>query len=85
LRGEDWDCLLFIYRYAIFILYAGYIISPKEIPNYWVWLYRISPFTYGLEGLMINELIGTTYTCSSSETYPPAQYPLYNVSYPEGN
>eukprot|EP00026_Physarum_polycephalum_P000679 Phypoly_transcript_00680.p1 GENE.Phypoly_transcript_00680~~Phypoly_transcript_00680.p1 ORF type:complete len:1306 (+),score=176.26 Phypoly_transcript_00680:244-4161(+) len=70
--------------YSIFILFAGFIIPPPMIPDWWIWLYHLSPFHYALEGLMINELSDTVFTCTDPELYPPPMHPLANVSYPIG-
>ncbi len=58
-----------VVRYAVWVLFAGFIIAPNQIPDYWIWLHHLSPFAYALEGLMVNELVGTKYTCAPSETY----------------
>jgi hypothetical protein len=59
----------FVFRFAFFILFAGFLIPPPTIPDWWVWLYYISPFHYALEGLLINELVGTRFTCAGHERY----------------
>jgi ABC-2 type transporter len=60
---------LICYKYSIFILFAGFIIPPPMIPDWWIWLYYLSPFHYALEGLMINELENTPFTCTQNEVY----------------
>ena len=45
---------------TLFTLTAGFMIQPDQIPNYWKWLYWISPNHYALEGLSANELSGST-------------------------
>eukprot|EP00026_Physarum_polycephalum_P000882 Phypoly_transcript_00883.p1 GENE.Phypoly_transcript_00883~~Phypoly_transcript_00883.p1 ORF type:complete len:1263 (+),score=177.54 Phypoly_transcript_00883:79-3867(+) len=70
--------------FAFFILFAGFLITPPNIPDWWIWLYYISPFHYGLEGLLVNELVGTHYSCTGIERVPPTGYPLLNEPYPDG-
>lgn len=30
--------------------------SAASIPDWWIWAYYISPFAYGLRGLVLNEM-----------------------------
>ncbi|EFA84973.1 ABC transporter G family protein [Heterostelium album PN500] len=57
---------------APMILFAGFMIARPSIPNWWIWLYWISPIHYSFEGLMTNEHYGRHYGCSDSEMVPPA-------------
>lgn len=70
--------------FGTMVMFTGFVIPPPSIPNWWIWIYYLSPFHYALEGLMINELVGTTYHCKGSELQPPTYIPTYNMSYPIG-
>ena len=70
---------LIICIYSIFILFAGFIIPPPLIPDWWIWLYYLSPFHYALEGLMINELSEMSFTCTPPELYPLPSRPLSSL------
>jgi len=41
-----------------FTLTMGFLISPDNIPPWWIWLYWINPLRYVLQGLAVNELGG---------------------------
>jgi energy-coupling factor transporter ATP-binding protein EcfA2/ABC-type multidrug transport system permease subunit len=53
---------------TLFSLTAGFMIVPSQIPNYWKWLYWVSPTHYALEGLCANELQGTMCGTSTGES-----------------
>lgn len=45
-----------------FTLTVGFLISPENIPPWWIWVYWINPLRYALQGLVVNELgDGTEY------------------------
>lgn len=48
------------------------MIPGTEIPGWWIWLFWASPIKWAFEGLLINELAGATFTCTSSQFYPLA-------------
>ncbi|KDO27884.1 hypothetical protein SPRG_07156 [Saprolegnia parasitica CBS 223.65] len=39
----------------IFVVFAGFIISAKDIPDYLIWLYWIDPLAWSLRALTINQ------------------------------
>lgn len=53
---------------TLFSLTAGFMILPSQIPNYWKWLYWVSPTHYALEGLCANELQGKMCGTSTGES-----------------
>ncbi|KAI9151516.1 ABC multidrug transporter atrG [Paramyrothecium foliicola] len=44
------------------------IVPPKALPGFWIFMYRISPLTYFLEGLAIAGLSGVAVACSDGAT-----------------
>lgn len=49
--------------------------TPEAMPGFWIFLYRVSPFTYLVSGMLSTAVSGTTAICSSIETLvfdPPA-------------
>eukprot|EP00002_Diphylleia_rotans_P026240 TRINITY_DN521_c0_g2_i4.p1 TRINITY_DN521_c0_g2~~TRINITY_DN521_c0_g2_i4.p1 ORF type:complete len:1184 (-),score=287.33 TRINITY_DN521_c0_g2_i4:1637-5140(-) len=53
---------------ALMFLMTGYLLPRDDIPDYWIWLYHISMFRYGLEGLAINEMIDADdFSCKDDE------------------
>ena len=54
---------------------ASVVSTPKAMPGFWIFMYRVSPFTYLVSGMLSTALSGTSVTCSSIETLildPPA-------------
>lgn len=70
--------------FGTMVMFTGFIIPPTSIPDWWIWIYYLSPFHYALEAVMINELHDTDYHCTSSEVQPPANHPLASLPYPAG-
>ncbi|KAL2617466.1 hypothetical protein AAZV13_08G187300 [Glycine max] len=40
----------------VFLL-GGFILPKREIPDWWVWAYWVSPLTYGFNALSVNEML----------------------------
>lgn len=47
--------------------------SDRHRPGFWIFMYRVSPFTYIVEGLIVTGLANTRVTCSDIElvTFQP--------------
>ncbi|KAF5011460.1 hypothetical protein FDECE_2425 [Fusarium decemcellulare] len=57
------------------LTFCGVMQSPSALPGFWIFMYRVSPFTYWVAGIVSTELAGRTVTCSPDETSifdPPA-------------
>eukprot|EP01133_Synstelium_polycarpum_P008978 gene8978-10529_t len=67
-----------------FILFAGFMIGKPSIPNWWIWMYWISPIHYSFEGLMSNEHHGQSYGCTPSELVPNIHDPRFNQTFANG-
>lgn len=39
------------------MLFAGYYVSYKNIPPWWIWAYWVLPMRYAFEGLAVNEML----------------------------
>lgn len=61
---------------VIFILIFDGVIQPFIELNWWKWMYRVSPFTYIIEGLLGQAIGGQAIVCSSTE--------LVSVNPPKG-
>eukprot|EP01065_Artemidia_motanka_P011500 TRINITY_DN161_c1_g1_i1.p1 TRINITY_DN161_c1_g1~~TRINITY_DN161_c1_g1_i1.p1 ORF type:complete len:1184 (+),score=461.94 TRINITY_DN161_c1_g1_i1:455-3553(+) len=51
----------------ILIFFCGFMLPKDSIPVYFKWIYYISPYTYPLHGLLINEYHGLTFKCSQDD------------------
>jgi ATP-binding cassette subfamily G (WHITE) protein 2 (PDR) len=54
--------------FAMSLTFNGVMQSPTALPGFWIFMYRISPFTYWVSGLAATELHGRAIECSASET-----------------
>ncbi|KAI1844016.1 hypothetical protein JX266_009882 [Neoarthrinium moseri] len=57
------------------LTFCGVLQAPSALPGFWVFMYRVSPFTYWAAGMVATQLHGREVICSSSETSifdPPA-------------
>lgn len=44
------------------------LVSPDALPRFWIFMYRVSPLTYMIEGLAASSLADAPITCSAKET-----------------
>ncbi|BGP47011.1 ATP-binding cassette transporter snq2 [Rhodotorula kratochvilovae] len=51
----------------IFVTFCGVTVTYKEMLGFWRFLYRVNPFTYVVEGTMVNEMHGLAITCTPRE------------------
>lgn len=49
------------------LIFCGVIASPSSMPGFWVFMYRVSPFTYWVSAVLSTGLANTHVTCSSNE------------------
>ncbi|KAL6409296.1 ATPase [Ilyonectria robusta] len=49
------------------IIFAGVLQTPDALPGFWIFMYRVSPFTYWIGGIVATELHGQVVTCSKGE------------------
>lgn len=52
---------------AIMLLFCGILSGPNALPRFWIFAYRINPFTYLVEGLLGVGLTGIPISCSETE------------------
>lgn len=50
------------------IIFSGVLQTPDALPGFWIFMYRVSPFTYWISGIVATELHGREITCSTTET-----------------
>jgi len=44
------------------------VLQPADaLPGFWIFMYRVSPFTYFVEGMLVTAIAGTTVECSAIE------------------
>ncbi|KAJ5899214.1 hypothetical protein N7495_003958 [Penicillium taxi] len=74
--------------FALLLLFCGVVATPKALPGFWIFMYRVSPFTYLVSGMLSTALSGSTVQCSSIETLvmdPPSGMSCYDYLTPYAN
>ncbi|KAK7538868.1 ABC-2 type transporter [Phyllosticta citricarpa] len=54
--------------FALMLTFNGVMQTPNALPGFWIFMYRVSPFTYWVAGIAATELHGRAVECSSVET-----------------
>lgn len=49
------------------ILFNGVLQTPDALPGFWIFMYRVSPFTYWVAGIVATELHGKEVICAQRE------------------
>lgn len=59
------------------LVFCGVVQPPAALPGFWFFMYRVSPFTYWISGIVSTQLHGRPVTCSVDEISildpPPGQ------------
>lgn len=50
------------------LIFCGVLQTPDALPGFWIFMYRVSPFTYWIGGIVSTILHDRVVTCSSTET-----------------
>nr|XP_024402508.1 pleiotropic drug resistance protein 1-like isoform X1 [Physcomitrium patens]XP_024402509.1 pleiotropic drug resistance protein 1-like isoform X1 [Physcomitrium patens]XP_024402510.1 pleiotropic drug resistance protein 1-like isoform X1 [Physcomitrium patens]XP_024402511.1 pleiotropic drug resistance protein 1-like isoform X1 [Physcomitrium patens]XP_024402512.1 pleiotropic drug resistance protein 1-like isoform X1 [Physcomitrium patens]XP_024402513.1 pleiotropic drug resistance protein 1-li len=56
---------------TFFLLFSGFLIAKNKVPDWWIWVYYISPLQWAITALICNEFLSDTYSqpCNNSITY----------------
>ncbi|EFQ25369.1 ABC-2 type transporter [Colletotrichum graminicola] len=49
------------------LLFCGVLASPESMPGFWIFMYRVSPFTYLLSSILSTGLANSKVTCAVNE------------------
>jgi ATP-binding cassette subfamily G (WHITE) protein 2 (PDR) len=55
--------LLFI----LCLTFCGVLVGPSELPGFWMFMYRVSPMTYFVDGFMSNAVADNKIVCAANE------------------
>lgn len=61
--------------FTLCLFFCGVLATPTTMPGFWIFMYRVSPFTYLISALLSTGLANTNVTCASNEMVqftPPA-------------
>ncbi|TNY20426.1 xenobiotic-transporting ATPase [Rhodotorula diobovata] len=53
--------------FSLCLIFCGVLATPETFPRFWIFLYRVSPFTYLAEGLLATAVGGTQVVCAAQE------------------
>ncbi|KAL2847588.1 ABC-2 type transporter-domain-containing protein [Aspergillus pseudodeflectus] len=71
--------------FALLLLFCGVVATPDNMPGFWIFMYRVSPFTYMVSGMLSTAISGTNVVCDSIETLnmdPPSGQTCYEFLNP---
>ncbi|KAL5337371.1 ABC-2 type transporter-domain-containing protein [Aspergillus crustosus] len=71
--------------FALLLLFCGVVATPDNMPGFWIFMYRVSPFTYLVSGMLSTAISGTTVVCDTIETLnmnPPSNQTCYEYLSP---
>lgn len=53
--------------FTLTLIFCGVLAGPTALPGFWIFMYRISPFTYLVDGMLATGLANNAIVCSSIE------------------
>ncbi|CAK4009804.1 ABC transporter [Lecanosticta acicola] len=53
--------------FSLCLIFCGVLATPATLPGFWVFMYRVSPFTYLVEGFLATGLANTQVNCAENE------------------
>lgn len=59
--------------YIMMFAFCGVLAGPNELPGFWIFMYRVNPFTYVVEAFLGTTLANAPVECASNEilTFAP--------------
>jgi ATP-binding cassette, subfamily G (WHITE), member 2, PDR len=61
--------------FTLCLIFCGVLANPDTLPQFWIFMYRISPFTYMISGMLATAVANTNVYCAPNELLnfiPPA-------------
>ena len=53
--------------FSLTLVFCGVLATPTALPGFWIFMYRVSPFTYLVEGMLATAVSDTAATCAANE------------------
>ncbi|KKY22769.1 putative abc [Phaeomoniella chlamydospora] len=53
--------------FSLCLVFCGVLATPSQMPHFWIFMYRVSPLTYLVSGVLSVGLTDKAVTCSSTE------------------
>lgn len=59
--------------FSLCLIFCGVLATPDSFPRFWIFMYRLSPFTYLVNGMLATALANTEVVCAANEllTFQP--------------
>ncbi|EME44726.1 ABC transporter-like protein [Dothistroma septosporum NZE10] len=59
--------------FTLCLIFCGVLATPESLPGFWIFMYRVSPFTYLVGGFLATGIANTRVNCASNEylTFQP--------------
>ncbi|KIX05655.1 uncharacterized protein Z518_03627 [Rhinocladiella mackenziei CBS 650.93] len=62
--------------FSLCLIFCGVLISPTALPGFWIFMYRVPPFTYLIQAMTATAVGDTSVTCAKNEyltLHPPSE------------
>lgn len=53
--------------FMLTLIFCGALVSPDNLPRFWIFMYRVSPLTYLVSGMLSVGVANTDVVCASNE------------------
>lgn len=53
--------------FSLTLVFCGVLASPSALPGFWIFMYRVSPFTYLVEAMLTTAVADTGVVCAANE------------------
>lgn len=53
--------------FSLCLIFCGVLASPSTFPGFWIFMYRVSPFTYLVDGMLSVAVANTDVVCAANE------------------
>lgn len=53
--------------FLLCLLFCGVLATPEQLPGFWIFMYRVSPFTYLVSGMLSAGISNTNVICADNE------------------
>ena len=53
--------------FSLCLIFCGVLATPEKLPGFWIFMYRVSPFTYLVSAMLSTGVSGTTASCDQVE------------------
>lgn len=71
--------------FSLCLIFCGVLATPSQMPRFWIFMYRLSPFTYLVSAMLSTGVSGTEVVCESIEYLhfnPPSNMTCLNYMEP---